>query len=730
MSQLFKNKSRIAGSPQTILDRMLVSLTREHQKHGSTGFASTQVAAAAMAFESIDGVLENEVETSVANLSQALESIMKDHGGEFTMGVAQREAAVTAGVISGNIPQFLQTPVGRAMVATENMSFVAAVGGDFLSARSQVALEAYDARDNKTAVVYSVAYNAQASRQDAFGEAFFPTVNVTPDQPGFGVSIRLIQVQDDIRRQVNGAVQNFKRRNIIHAVIDPTILKNDATKLVPVYRAGNEDKFVDASVLAPRNVNLEGQTIPTSALKVGTPLSLLGLSQTDALIETGLMDVSDSLDTAITLESLYVLAPGAAPADARVFKINTARLQGAVFTNALQGDFRAMNLTFASQSLRISKDTKAADGSAVPAFAAILAGDYSVRLGINLSGSANLETSTTNVFASGALEVVSITAADGTDVSMTAGAGLAIFNAIKAMTVVGYDLDSRRTNLNLRERGQLLNTTFYNQVYAVPLRSPVTVLRPMGGGDVNDSSDLAALITATRIRTSNAAVEEILRFKDTLKEFVNAADKRNDSPQILGVASFLVKPYFKEEELNLLTAIDSVKSHERAADTRAVIVNKLRDMAYRMHRDSGYKAASDALAGGVAPKPTVIIGTDLVTAEYLMVEGDLRTLGNEFDIKIVTTQNMFMFGKIVMSFGQFGEGYEGVPNPMHFGNMAWKPEIAMVLPLHRNGGNSKELTVSPAFLHVVNLPILAVLNVKGIEDVVATKITLNMHTVP
>ena len=40
-----------------------------------------------------------------------------------------------------------------------------------------------------------------------------------------------------------------------------------------------------------------------------------------------------------------------------------------------------------------------------------------------------------------------------------------------------------------------------------------------------------------------------------------------------------------------------------------------------------------------------------------------------------------MTGKIVMSFGEFGAGKDGVPNPMHFGNMAWKPELTLVLPL-------------------------------------------------
>lgn len=63
-----------------------------------------------------------------------------------------------------------------------------------------------------------------------------------------------------------------------------------------------------------------------------------------------------------------------------------------------------------------------------------------------------------------------------------------------------------------------------------------------------------------------------------------------------------------------------------------------------------------------------------------MVTGDFRTLGNEFEVKVVTTLNTNMVGKIAVSFGQFNGATEGVPNPMHFGNMAYKPELVTVLP--------------------------------------------------
>lgn len=719
-SQLFGKKGPVI---ETGLDRVVGSLQSQVNAHG-VGFASKQLAGAALSMESIDASMANELNTCVGNLNHALESIAQEHGLKLT--VSQRNAAAAAGVIAGDIAGAMRAPIARDIVAQENMTVITPRGGEFMDGRMKEALEAYDEKENKNAVTYSVAYNMQAARQDEFGEAFYPTVVVTPDQVGFTVSIRLVSVYNEVRRQISGKLDAFNKRNIIQAVIDPTILKNDQTKIVPVYRDESKDYFVDANLVAPQDVLLDTETVTTSALAMGKKFSLLGISQTEALLETGLLDATDSIDTAISLKSLYVQV--GAGADAEVVKFNTDRLPTATFTYAPQGNYRLMNLAFNSTSLLVNKNTKKVDGGASVVLKPIVDGEYFVRLGVRVSGDVNLELADTSLYAS-QVTVERVTDKDGNDLSLTSGAGKTIADLFAGAQAIGYDLAAQRTNLNRRQRGQLLDTTFYNQIYTVPLRSPITIPRPLTIGDANDSTDLAALITATHIRTSNAAVDELLSVADLLGEYVYNKDSLAEVPAILGVSRFLVQPFFERAEVNVNTEVDSIKSHERAADIQAVLVNKLRDIAYRMYRDSGYKAAADALAGGISQVPTVIIGTDPYIARYLMVSGDFRTLGNDFNVKVVSTLNQRMTGKIVMSFGDFSAGTEGVPNPMHFGNMAWKPELTLVLPLHRNGANSKELTVQPSFLHVTNLPILAMLDVKGIDAVAAAKVPVNMHTV-
>jgi hypothetical protein len=718
------NKARPGSAvSSTPLDSLLGNIQRELNGAGIS-FASKAVAGAAMSLEGIDSTVAMDLQSSVQSLSTALESIASAHGVGIEMSFAQKQAATCAGIIAGDIPGYLHAPVKHEVAAMEGFSYIGTnnVGGDAFDGRMKEALEAYDEKENKNAITYSIAYNMQSARQDAFGEAFYPTIVITPDQVGFGVSIRLISVYNEVRREISGNVNDFGKRNIIQAIIDPDILRNDQLKIVPVYRTESAQHFVAPADVVPFATLVEGETVTTAPLAMGKNFSLLGISQTEALLETGLQDSTDSIDTAVVLAAIYMRCGG------EVVKFNTNRLPLSTFIGIQQGNYRQMKLAFETESLQINKFTKLNDKSASVHLAPIVTGEYSVRIGVKVSGTTNLEIGTTNVWSSN-VDVSRITDKDGTVLSPASGQGKVIHDLFADAVMIGFDIDAQRTNLNRRMRGQMLDTTFYNQVYAVPLRSPVTIPRPMTLGDANDSTDLAALITVTRIRTSNAAVDELLRVEELLSEYINSKDSMNDSPEILGIARKLIKPFYSHELLEVDKLVDSIKSAERANDIQALIVNKLRDKAYRMYRDSGYKAAADALAGGIAQIPTVLIGCDPVLAQYLMISGDFRTLGNDFNVKIVSTLNKRMAGRIMMTFGQNTDSSDGVPNPMHFGNMAWKPELTLVLPLHRNGGNSKELTVQPSFIHITNLPILASFTVTGIEDIIASKAAINLHQI-
>jgi hypothetical protein len=723
MKNLF-NKQK----PTTGLGKLVQELKHDVNTTGGASFVEASLSRAAVAMESVTEVQARNLEGSIGRLENVLNTIMQ--AGK-SMGLEQvtlssKEAGVVAGVMSGDISAWMRTAKPMP-TSTEHDRYIGNSSG--VNRLSQ-AMEAYDEKENKNAAVYSVAYNMQASRQDEFGEALYPTVTVTPDQVGYTVSMHLVEVYNELRRAASGAVDNFHRRNIVHALRDPSILQNDLTKIVPIHASGSAANFVSSTLLTPRTVLLGDESLTTSALAFAKKFSLLGISQSASLLATGQQDSTDAIDTAIRLGAVYMHLHddnGSNPDIEEIIKFTTADLPLATFNHAVQGNYRLMQLNFTTNSLKVDGATKLVTGANSVILAGVASGNYTVRLNVTINGSVNMETADTELL-TGAVSVVSVTDEDGIKYAPTDSAVSAIVAAFATATMVGYDLDARRTNTNRRQRGQLLNVNLYNQTYAVPLLAPITVPRPLGQGDNTDASDLAALITATRIRTSNAAVTELLRARDLLQAYVNNNDAIGDSPEILGVARFIIDPFFELTSVDIADITNSIKSSEKDQDIQAALVSLIRSLVYRMYRDSGYKAAADALNGGVAQTPTVVIATDPVLSRYLNINGDPRLLGDHFNVKVVSTLDIRVIGKIFVTFGT-PEGSSGTPHPLQFGNMAWKPELTLVLPLHRNGANSKELTVQPSFLHITNLPVLGVVEVTGLAELTSTKTSIDFNEV-
>jgi hypothetical protein len=668
----------------------------------------------ALATESISDSDIQRLSTVVESLGQNLQRLAQENQIEVTP--QQMEAAQAAGVLATNPEDLLavsaQTPAageGRAVVGLESVF-------DGFSKRSK-AFEAYDESANRNAVVYSMAYNMSAARQDEFGETLFPTVTVTPDNVGFGVTIRLVSVFDDFKRDISGDLDRYNKVNIIRGIADPTVLKNELTRAIPVHRTESAKWFVAPTDVAPAAVMLDGESITTAPLLFGRKFSLIALSQTDALLANGAMDASDSIDPGgLRLRNVYLKVGD------NVLRFNTKDMALASFVAAPQGLHRQMNLNFTTDALLLNQDSRRADGSALDGalLAGVVTANQIVRLSVNVSGSINVETGDTQLMAS-TVSVVSVKNSDGEDLDMTAGAPATLVAAIEAGALIGYDLQAYRANQNRRQRGQLLDVQYFTQLYTVPFRAPITALKPVNNDSSAEAGDLAALITATQVRTSNAAVTQLLETANVLNAYIDSRDPGR-GPDVLGVGRLLVKATYMAESIDMLTAVDSVKSHERAMDVQAVLVNKIRDMAFRLWRDSEYQAAANAMKGGIASTPTVIIATDPVLARYIMIDGDLRTAGASFAVKVVSTLDERMRGRIAVTFGDFEQVSE--PNALHFGNMAWKPELTLVLPISRGGSVSKELTVQPAFLHVTNLPVLGFIEVTGLEEVIAAKVPM------
>jgi hypothetical protein len=741
---VFQKAGGIAAKKQLGIDGIVTSLSNQFSQAGGVGISSEL---ALESFNGIDRMGQNSADQfidGVKGIQFALESMVQDLAESHFSGMKDSRptdtmmtAATIAATMAAN-PQGFANRMVPAFESRENgtMAMLAATSHDMVNAR--LSLEAYDERDNRSLVQYSTAYNLAASRQDEFGETFFPTVVVTPDQAGFSMSVRLIQVYEEQRRNVSGVVNpNFQKKNVIQAYIDPTILQNDQTKIVPVYQTASAPMFVSPSLVATQTVTIGSDDVDTGPLAMGIECDLMGISQRDSLLATGVLDSTDAIDKLVNLENLYLQLTGTVDgvATTEVVLIPTLRMPLSNFVAANQGLDQRVTLNFYSDSVPINAQTTLYNGQPSQILAQLVSGGYNVRLSFRVSGELNLQLGQTSLFAAN-VKVFSVKDNTGTLISTDSGNGETIANLFNTATLIGYDLDARFANMNRRQRGQLLDVSQYTQIYQVPLLAPITVPRPMTQGNSTDASDLAALIATTQIRTSNAAVTALQDIEATLAAYQDTTTEDNaildfDNgliPRQLGIASFLVQPYYSNYTLNIPDVIDSLTSSQRFEDIRNAIVNKIRDSGYRMYRDSGYKAAADTLYGGLAPAPTLLIGTDPVLKRYIIVDGDLRTAGITFDVKVVETMNINVKDKIYLTFGT-KSGMEGTPDPLHFGFMAWKPELTVVLPLHRNGANSKELTVCPSFRHFGNLPVLTTIYVEGIEDVIDSKVVLFQHPV-
>ena len=724
MSQLFLNKIKKARDPslagQTLAQ---VNALLDEQR------AQMKAVGQFIGMESLTDSQESELSQAVTSWSEDLRRITQELSME-KIQTSQLDAATAIMVGLTDIPSFINTRAVVTGQSGENTTFVGMEGLADANAQRMPAFEAYDEKDNRNAVAYSVAYNLIAGRQNEFGETFFPTVTVTNDNVGVQVSIRLIQVYNDFKRETSGTLAQYQKRNIVKAMIDGSILKNDMTRMFPVVRTGvNEAMFVAAATIPAYDVVNEGETIRTAPLKVGVTHDFMGLCQTDAIIANGLKDATDSIDPAVSLNNVYVKV------GADVFRWKVNGLATSNFVYSPQENYRRQNLNFYTNTIMLNKDSKLIDGAAPTELAAIATGDLVVRVKLAMSGYINVERGDTQVHGL-EVKVDSVyDAATGLEVPLNQAPASDIVTAFANAQILGYDLLAYRTNLNRRQRGQLLDVTYYNQIWAVPLRSPITMLRPVNADAQSDNSDLSALVSATFVRTSNEAVRTLVQTAGMLKEYVDSrivdTSKSLDirAPELFGVARFLIDPTFIGETLDVQAAINSVQSHEKAKDVAAVLVQKIRDVAYRLYRDSGFQAVVDTQAAGVEGNPTVLIGTDPMTARYLIIDGENRVAGPDFDFKVVTSPDLLVQNKLFIALGYPGRA-ENQLNPLHFGNMLWSPELVLTLPIARGGQISKELTVQPRFRHIVNVPVMGVVDVENLPLAATTKISVDSHDVP
>lgn len=659
----------------------------------------------------------NKLETVLQQVTQALGYDSND-----TLTVVQENAAIQGAMLATDASALWGRKISMPSSDSTRSVVLATESPDYLGRRVTLAAEAFDNRESRSAVLYTMAYNYSVARQDEFGETVWPTLLLPADQVGFGIVVNRLTVHKGAQHKVDGAATDWKKIDLMRAGADHTVLLKQKNRVVPVVRVASADKFVDSAIIAPYAYTEEDANFQTAPLAVGKVINLLGISQTDASLDGGLNNQTDSLDPAMSLEAIY-LATATTP-DA--IKLSTLSLDGANFTYAPQGIDRRRVLAF-RHKLRLSAATKNVDGTNLTDLAVLATQNLVAEVEIGMSGEANLETGTAEVYFN-SLRLVKVLT--NTGVELVAGNAHydAIAAALATARVVGWDVQAYRVNMNMRERGQFIDRTQFTQLYEVPLLSPITAQRPINTDGAMDAGDFEALVTATRFRIMNDGVTAILSCFQRLYDHVSNSRGSNDRPEGLGASRFHVIPTcYAPAAYDMTNLVDSLTSADRIEDLHAAFVNIVRDHGIRMLVESEYMSAAAAL--GMQGLPTLIVATDPEIARYMMTTGDLRTMSDRFNFRIVSTVDRRMKGKMFITFGVFDEQRNQAPNLLNWGNLVYAPEAVLSAPIPRGESMARETIVQPRYLFVNHLPVATMLTFNNLSSVFQ-KIAVWMKTIP
>jgi hypothetical protein len=204
---------------------------------------------------------------------------------------------------------------------------------------------------------------------------------------------------------------------------------DDLRLIIPVYQEQSAHYFVSPDMVKPWSVTEHGRSGPvvfqTSAFAIGAHFSLLGISQTEPLLECGLLDITDSIDPTIRLRRVFVQLE-TLDKEAEIIPIVVSGYPTAQAHAGSGGNYREMQINFSTNvDLPVGIYTETGEMSKIVSHGAV------PRIGV--TGSVNLELGDAR-FVAQRIE------------SFRQGEYL-----VRAR-VVGYELDAYRTNSNRRRR--------------------------------------------------------------------------------------------------------------------------------------------------------------------------------------------------------------------------------------------------------------------------------------
>lgn len=710
------SKSRFTEELNSALKTLEVELSGHRGTVTDTVVAGTYSQESAGVMAKNIGHETNGIRSTVVNtLKELLPELSTEAMADFSDISESMKAGVIAYLASQEPTEYNKSALGRiasdGSVSLEGL--MSGIGGEIETlSESELSMEAFDSTPISNYAPQNIVFNVLASRQDPFAEGFFPTKVLAASEGGLKITVDRQEAIDLATHDRNGNALNDNRRNLIDAYADAELLNRPATELVP-YKPedGSADaNFVAAADVAPTVAKVSGHSIRTAPLKMGRSLNLKGVSQHPGLLDNNLLTSDDQIAPGMKLVKLYL--KGTHEANSEVFSVDTQFLGRNQFKKSHEGQGREVVLNFITKAIPFSKMTKTIAGDATALYDAI-PDNYTVSLKMSVTGNGNLDSGMIELNSS-SITVAAIADADGKEVSLTEGQGadiVALFEA-RPITAIGYNLSARRSNSNWRSTGLIIDVTPYTESHAIMPGYPISVRTPTD--ENQNGAKISGMVNAARIRNSNNAVTTLINYGEMLENYQTAL-KSGVRMDIYGAARHIVKPYYNFTSVDVEDALSNMTSTGRVSDVSNVIVNAIRDEAYRMYRESNYGPALDLAHAGTVTKPKVVIGCDEVVKRYLQMVANESLLGEHMDYEIVGTNDSRMKDQIYMSFTRNRPGSD---DGLTFGVHAYVPELIQRVVTSHNNSTVKNDRVIPHNLHIPVLPVLTRLEVVKLKEAV------------
>ena len=615
---------------------------------------------------------------------------------EIILTEAQEKAGVHAAAMADN-------PAEWAKKAIEATNEAQAINNteDGVEFSDRVVMEAYDDSNFKDAVGYSVVWNIVAARQSNAVENIWPTLTLEPQRSHIEAIVQFQVFHQEVRHKSTGDKVDFGRILMLETIVNGELLDDNIIKCVPVYEETVSDQhFIDPTIIAHREVTVDGETVTTGPLLVGVEHGLLGLSQAAIGGLTGELNSASQLAPMPRMENLYVRITNK-DGKASVVRIDATVLSRGSFVGNQEGNIRDTSLNMNAPGLGLDAKTVDVTGAPAEALAFLRTPafqNHRLEYQLKVYGDCNLETGNTEIQpANGRISSVKIRQAFGHfSAEKDTVVAKELTDAIAKIELIAYDIDASRTNIDRRQRGPLTNVTAEFEKYYVRLGSPISTIFP--ATEAQSNVDLIAPMTATRIKNDFYGIKALFRYSEVLSGLAISNDATLPRAPIKAIGRHIMTPYYKHYVISAVDILDSNRSKNKLEDLQHAILNYMRDAIIRGMRDSKLELALQVQTGSADSKHTLAMITNQILGKYLFQLGDTRILGSLPYPVVADTHASELLG----TYGSDEHELFIVPtlpgtqaNPLSFGHHLWKPELASTLQVTRDNSTNREIVVQP-----------------------------------